>query len=333
MKFSFTEDQRLLAETVGEVLDKACPPEAVRAAAGRGRPGPAWRALADVGLLGAHIAEEHGGLGLTPLDTVLAYEETGWYAVPGPLVETAVAAPALMPAEQLEGIAAGAVTVSVRGAYTPYLPDADLADVLVAGTTVAARGEVALTPHESVDATRPLFTDDLDAGAAAALGPEAGTAFGGAFDAAALMTAAQLVGLGRRLREEAVGYAGQRRQFGKVIGSFQALKHQLADVAIALEFAAPLVHRAAYALTHGAPTASRDVSAARTAASAAAHRAARTALQVHGAIGYTDELDLRLWLNRVWALRSAWGDDGLHRARLRAALLDDPSGPRTVRLP
>ncbi|KAB2341805.1 acyl-CoA dehydrogenase family protein [Actinomadura rudentiformis] len=327
MRFSFTEDQRLLAETVREVLDKACPPETVRAAGEPEqesvRPGPAWRALAEVGLLGAHIPEEHGGLGMTALDTVLAYEETGWYAVPGPLVETAVAAPLLVPAEHLAGIAAGTVTVSVRPACTPYLPDADVADLLVAGSAVVPRAGVTLTPHASVDATRKLFTVDLDAGPG---GEEA-------FDRAALATAAQLVGLGRRLREEAVGYAGQRRQFGKVIGSFQALKHQLADVAIALEFAAPLVYRAAYSLTHGAPTAGRDVSAAKTAASRAAHRAARTALQVHGAIGYTDELDLQLWLNRVWALRPAWGDDGLHRARLRAALLDGPYEPRSVRLP
>ncbi|MFG1999455.1 acyl-CoA dehydrogenase family protein [Spirillospora sp. NPDC048911] len=323
MKFSFTEDQRLLAETVREVLDKACPPETVRAAGESERPGPAWRALADVGLLGAHIPEEHGGLGLTALDTVLAYEETGWYAVPGPVVETAVAAPLLVPPERLAGIATGDLTVSVRPACTPYLPDADIADLLVAGSAVAPSAGMTLTPHTCVDATRKLFTADLDAGSGGDV----------AFDHAALATAAQLIGLGRRLREEAVGYAGQRRQFGKVIGSFQALKHQLADVAIALEFAAPLVHRAAYALAHGTPTATRDVSAARTAASRAAHRAARTALQVHGAIGYTDELDLQLWLNRVWALRSAWGDPGLHRARLRAALLDGTQEPRTVRLP
>jgi len=311
MKFSFTEDQRLLAETVREVLEKACPPEAVRAATRDERPGPAWRALAEVGLFGAHIAEEHGGLGLTPLDTVLAYEQTGWFAAPGPIVETAVAAPRVVAVGQLPELATGSLIVSARPAADPYLPDADLATLLVAGSALAPADGIALTPHGSVDAARRLFTAELDAA------PDDPVAF----DQAALATAAQLVGLGRRLREQAVGYAGQRRQFGKVIGSFQALKHQLADVAIALEFAAPLVYRAAYSLAHEAPAASRDVSAAKNAASGAAHRAARTALQVHGAIGYTDELDLQLWLNRVWALRSAWGDDGFHRARLRDALL------------
>jgi alkylation response protein AidB-like acyl-CoA dehydrogenase len=324
MRFSFTEDQRLLAETVHEVLAKTCPPEAVRTGE---RPGPAWRALTEVGLLGAHIAEEHGGLGLSPVDTVLAYEETGRFAMPGPLVETAVAAPALLrddPA-RLERIASGALVVSARPADAPYFPDADLADLLLVagpGDEAGITEESSLTRHGSVDSTRPLFTASL---------PVTESAHGrAAFDRAALATAAQLLGLGRRLCEDAVGYAKQRHQFGKAIGSFQAVKHLLADVAVGLEFAAPPVYRAAYSLAHDTPTASRDVSAAKNAAGEAAHRAARTALQVHGAIGYTDELDLHLWLNRVWALRAAWGDEGLHRARLRDALFD---GSRPARTP
>lgn len=326
MRFSFTEDQRLLAETVREVLAKSCPPEAVRAAkAGPdARRGDAWRALAEIGLLGAHITEEHGGLGLTPLDTVLAYEEVGRRAVPGPVVETAVAAPLLVGPDRLPSIAAGATAVSVRTDESPYLLDADISDLLVVvqgrGVTLTPPAAVTLTERPSADATRRLFDADLGD----AVGDGECREQDHAFDAAALATAAQLVGLGRELIRIAVGYARQRRQFGKAIGTFQALKHQLADVAVAVDFAAPLVYRAAYALAHEAPTASRDVSAAKTAAGQAAHRAARTALQVHGAIGYTDELDLHLWLNRVWALRAVWGDEGLHRARLRSALLGDP---------
>ncbi|MFF5259338.1 acyl-CoA dehydrogenase family protein [Actinomadura viridis] len=335
MRFSFTDDQRMLAETVRDVLAKTCPPEAVRAAADdpAARTGPAWRALAEVGLLGAHVPEDRGGLGLTPVDTVLAFEETGWSAVPGPLVETAAAAPVLLDGERLAAIAAGGLAVSVRPPRSPYLADADLADLLVsagpdAEIVISAPGESGLAPHPSADATRRLFTAAPPE--RAETGPAEPARWATAFDHAALATSAQLLGLSRRLCEDAVAYAGQRRQFGKVIGSFQAVKHRLADVAVALEFAAPLVHRAAYALARSAPSASRDVSAAKNASASAAHGAARAALQVHGAIGYTAELDLRLWLNRVWALRSAWGDDGLHRARLRAALLD---GPRLERLP
>jgi alkylation response protein AidB-like acyl-CoA dehydrogenase len=333
MRFAFTEDQRLLAETVREVLTKACPPDVVRAAAGpdpAARRGAAWHALAEVGLLGALIPEEHGGLGLTPLDTVLAFEETGRFAVPGPLVETAVAAPVLLSQDDekwLPEIASGAAAVSVRTAEMPYLLDADIADLLVVrygtGGSVMPRAAAALTERPSVDPARRLFDLEGRRDDPVVL---SGTP---AFDPAALATAAQLVGLGRWLLDTAVEYAGRRRQFGTVIGSFQAVKHQLADVAIALAFAAPVVHRAAYAVTHETPTAARDVSAAKIAAGEAAHLAARTALQVHGAVGYTGELDLRLWLTRVWALRVAWGDERLHRARLRTALLDS----EVVRLP
>ncbi|GAA2091664.1 acyl-CoA dehydrogenase family protein [Actinomadura alba] len=352
MRFAVTEDQRLLAGAVGEALAATCPPAAVREA-GRdpaARRAAAWQALAEVGLLGALVPEEHGGLGLTIADTVLAYVETGRHAVPGPLVESAVAAPSLVGPDWLVKLAAGVATVSVA---MPHLLDADLADLLVvrsgAAIVLAEPGEITLIPNVSIDATRRLFsagpyrpgppgrkTHGTEA-AGGALASDTGIAggfhegfdrpvehaFDQAFDRAALATAAQLIGLGRWLLDASVAHARRRRQFGAAVGSFQAVKHRLADVAIALEFAAPVVYRAAYALTHRTPTARRDVAAAKIAAGEAAGGAARGALQVHGAAGYTGELDLHLWLTRVWALRAAWGDESLHRARLRDALLGD----------
>ena len=129
--------------------------------------------------------------------------------------------------------------------------------------------------------------------------------------------AAQLLGAGRALLEASVSHAGQRSQFGRPIGSFQAVKHQLADVAIGLEFARPLLDAAAVTLTP------RDVSAAKIACTGAAQRAARAALQVHGAIGYTQEHDLHLWLTKVRALAGAWGSQAAHRTRVLAALAAD----------
>jgi alkylation response protein AidB-like acyl-CoA dehydrogenase len=325
MRFTFTDDQRLFAETVREVLSKSCPPEAVRAAGTdpQARRGEAWRALAEIGLFGAHVPEEYGGLGLGPVDTVLAYEGLGRAAVPGPIVETAVAAPLLVGPEWLPRIATGTVTVSVA---MPHLLDADLADLLVIPSDqeveIRSPDEMALTPCPSIDPARRPFAVAWETGLAHHSG------YSSAFDHAALAVAAQLIGLGRHLLDTTVAYAKQRRQFGRPIGSFQAVKHHLADVGIAVEFAAPMVYRAAAALTEEAPTAGRDVSAAKVMAGKAAYRAARTALQVHGAIGYTDELDLHLWLTRVWALRTAWGDDRLHRARLRTAMLTDEGAVR-----
>jgi len=129
---------------------------------------------------------------------------------------------------------------------------------------------------------------------------------------------------GRALLELSVAHALQRTQFGRPIGSFQAVKHRLADVAIALEFARPLVAEAADALTEGRATAARDTSAAKVAATDAATLAARAALQVHGAIGYTQEHDLHLWLTKVRALSGAWGSQSAHRTRLLAALAACP---------
>ncbi|MEJ3746738.1 acyl-CoA dehydrogenase family protein, partial [Actinomycetes bacterium KLBMP 9797] len=131
-----------------------------------------------------------------------------------------------------------------------------------------------------------------------------------ALDAGALACAAQSLGAGRALLAAATGYAKTRVQFGRPIGSFQAVQHRLADVAVALEFARPLLYAAAVTL------APRDISAAKVACGEAAYRAARAALQVHGAIGYTAEHDLGLWLTKVRALRSAWGTPAEHRARV-----------------
>ena len=135
-----------------------------------------------------------------------------------------------------------------------------------------------------------------------------------AFDFGVLATAAQLVGAAEALLSATVDYAKQRTQFGRVIGSYQAIKHKLADVHIAIELARPLVYGAALSLE------SRDVSAAKVAASEAALLAARSCLQTHGAIGFTQEHDLSLLLLRVQALRSAWGTPEAHRRRVLEAL-------------
>ena len=139
-----------------------------------------------------------------------------------------------------------------------------------------------------------------------------------AFDLAALATSAELLGAGERVLADSVAYVKQRKQFGREIGSYQAIKHQLADVRIALDFARPLVFGAAVDPTP------RSVSAAKIQSADAADLAARVGLQVHGAIGYTAEYDLSRWLLRIRALQSAWGTPAFHRERLLTDLLDAP---------
>ncbi|MEU4106223.1 acyl-CoA dehydrogenase family protein, partial [Streptomyces tanashiensis] len=131
-------------------------------------------------------------------------------------------------------------------------------------------------------------------------------------------TAAQSLGLGRALLDRTVEYVRQRTQFGVAIGSFQSVKHRLADTLIALEFAQPLLHSAALALAEGADHRSAEVAAAKVTAGEAAYAAARTALQLHGAVGYTEELDLALWIRKARPLRDAWGTPAACRARVLA---------------
>ncbi|MFG2194058.1 acyl-CoA dehydrogenase family protein [Streptomyces sp. NPDC048639] len=145
-------------------------------------------------------------------------------------------------------------------------------------------------------------------------------AAGRAAEWAAFATAAQAVGTGLALVERTVAYVKQRTQFGVPIGSFQAVKHQLADALLGLEFARPLLYGAAVALAGGggasAGSTGAAVAAAKAAAGDAAYAAARTALQLHGAIGYTAENDLSLWILKARALRSAWGTPAQCRARV-----------------
>jgi len=147
-----------------------------------------------------------------------------------------------------------------------------------------------------------------------------------AIDRGALAVAAQQVGMAHRMVEIAVDYAKQREQFGRPIGSFQAIKHMLATVQVKIEFARPLVYRAAHSVARAESSRSIDVSQANAAASDAASLAAKTALQVHGAIGYTWEVDLHLWMKRAWALEAAWGSRRWHRRRIAEAVLDG-AGP------
>ena len=325
MRFGFTADQRELAGAVREILSAELTP-AARASApeAAGRRGGVWKSLAEAGVFGLLVAEDAGGLGLTELDAILVLEEFGRAAVPGPVAETAFVGAPFVAAEApsyLEGLADGGVVVGL-GERGGYVADGDIADVLlVAGDdTVSVVGaQEGLTFQPTVDPSRPLFSPPTGPGAEVS-----GSAVGALRDRAVLATAAQLVGAGHHLLEQSVAYAKTRKQFGREIGSFQALKHQLADLMLAVEFARPLVQRAAYSLAQATPTASRDCSAAKVGAAQAAEQAARTAIQVHGAIGYTDELDLQYWLKRVWWLVPAWGDAITHRAKVAAAVIDQP---------
>ncbi|MER6574853.1 acyl-CoA dehydrogenase family protein [Nonomuraea sp. NPDC001023] len=315
MHFAFTDEQLALGATVRDVLRAHCPPGALRT-----ERRPAWDRLAELGFFGLLLPPELDGLGLGLTDVLPAVEETGRACLPGPVVGTAVAAAFLTPG--LPKLASGGVCVGVLLPGEAYMADADLADVLVVartgeGVRVLPRHEARLAAVPGVDPCRPMFDVAFEASGHDDPGADRVAL---AARAVAVATAAQLVGVARELLAVSVSYAGVRRQFGAPIGSFQAVRHRLADVAVAVEFAAPLVHRAALSVDRDAPTAGRDASAAKAAAGEAATLAARVALQTHGAIGYTEELDLRFWLARAWSLSAAHGTTAAHREHVRACL-------------
>src|SRR5699024_26069 len=205
--------------------------------------------------------------------------------------------------------------------HVPFALDADVAQLVVCVRDDACerRDGPPAGPTVSSDTARRLFTPERHA-ATTLCSDDLGGAPAAAFDVGALAVAAQLHGAGRWLLDTATEYAKQRQQYGKPIGQNQSIKHLLADVATRLEMSRPLLYGAAVALRDTPGNGSRDVSAAKAAAGRAAYLAARTALQVHGAIAYTAEHDLGLWLTKVRALLGVWGDATFRRARVLAAV-------------
>ena len=332
MEFGFTDDQLAFRDAVRDLLAKECPPSVVRSAwtnaDGRSggatsgetsaeTSGGAWRALGEMGVLGALVPESAGGLGLTELDVVLLAEETGRAALPEPFVEH-VFVGACLAVDDHPGVVSGDVTVTAGDPMIPWAASADVVVRLNPDPVIALGAGAKFDAESSIDGARRLARL-VDATESRSLTREE---LSQAFWRGNLGYAAQLLGLSRQMLDMTVAYTIDRKQFGAPIGSFQAIKHQLANVRIGIEFAAPLVYRAAHSLASSAPEAAAHVSMAKAQTADVAKLAARTALQCHGAIGYSYEYDLHLWMKRAWALAGAWGDAAWHRERVARAILD-----------
>ena len=308
MRFAFTDDQKLFAEGLRDLLDKECTPAHVRAAwdDGAGHDFTLWNHLAEMGVFGMLVPEAAGGLGGTEVDLVLLLEELGRAAAPGPVLRDRRGGRAR--AGRRRDRRAPPRSTARRTCRTRTSPR------WCSSPAESVRTEAAtLTAVDSIDGGRRLFTVD---GAVEPFAYDEALAF----DRGALAAAAYLVGLSERMIDVAAEYARQREQYGRPIGVNQAVKHLLADALLKVEFAKPAVYRAAWSVAEGEPTRARDVSMAKAFASDAAYRTSRSAMQVHGAIGYTWEADLQLWMKKAWALQRAWGDATFHRRRVAEAV-------------
>lgn len=335
MDFSLTEDQELLQRTARDVLGKACPPSVPRAVVeDRSAVGELWPTLA-------------GWLGLAdqPLvDLCLFLEETGVVLAPGPFLPTvALFAPLLaavdhpLAAEVLAGEASGTVALAgadgqwavnddtLNDSVRTFVIDADLVDhvaVVLPGPSVLVTepGRLALRRVETVDLTRAAYEVTVPEETSAAV-PVDAEALDVVIERATVALAAEMCGVSRWLLEHTIEYAKERVQFDHPIGSFQAVQHKLADMALDLERAWSATCYAAMALDADDPDRHRAVHVAKAAAGAAARRCAKDGMQIHGGIGYTWEHDLHLYLRRAFASEHLLGTSSWHHDRLADLLL------------
>ncbi|MFG2642593.1 acyl-CoA dehydrogenase family protein [Streptomyces sp. NPDC048370] len=272
MDFRLTDDQRALKAGVRELLEGRFGREALRAAVeARALDRGLWRELGAAGFFALRLPEADGGVGLGLPEAVLAFEEAGRVLLPGPLVAGHLAAGAV------EGAAEGEVVVTaVDGALVEWLDEADV----VLGDVQGA------VPVRSVDPLTPLHRLPGAAGAGGTAGRLSATGV--------LLTAAEQLGSAGRTTEMAVSYARTREQFGRAIGSFQAVKHLCAEMLVRTEVARAAVYGAAVT---GDPV---EIAGAKLLADEAAVACARDCLQVHGGMGFTWEADVHLHLKRAW---------------------------------
>jgi len=337
VRFAFDDDQLEIAGAVKDLLVTEVASVGLRAAqADPAARAKIWQALADQGVLAMLVPREAGGLTLGWETTVLVLQEIGYSGVPGAFPDTMAVAPLLLSGLDhpdaralLERIATGDAMVGVSFGRGDRISHPDELDAVIDASTQ----QLALAPRQnwqanqipSMDEGWPTATVMPTNAEPSGLGSVSAEVRTAAWDGGVLATAAILVGVTQRMLHLTRQYTLTREQFGRPIGTFQSVQHQLVDAFVKAEFAAPLVHKAAWAMAQETPGRSWDVAAAKRAAAIASHHAARTALQLHGAIGYTWEYDLSIWLKREQTLTSLYGNAAWHTRRLTEELM------RTVR--
>lgn len=341
MDFTFTDDQLAFRDSVQSMLENEVTTTSIRErwASDTGENADMLNTLNEMGMNSLLVPESCGGLGMDLVDFVLLAEACGKAALPESIVEDAVVAGGLLAdllvvgkntdqvQELLGAMAAGEARVGCAHIINPYSNFAQRKDwmLLANGNDVhlVPNSEIKFTALKSVDPSRRLQKVDWTPSRKTRVADgEVGAGLQRAtLNRGALAAAAQLLGLAQAMVQQAVDYSSTREQFGKAIGTNQAVKHLMADCAVQIEFAKPAVYRAAYTVGVAPQRADWAVSHAKTAAGAAAELSARNATQVHGAMGYTWECDLHIWVKRAWALAKEWGDAGFHKNRIHEWLL------------
>lgn len=307
-----SEERQLLRETVAALVDKHASPEAVRAAmeSERGYDEKLWGLLCEqVGAAALVVPEELGGAGGELADAAVVLEELGKALVPTPLLGTTLAELALLAADDHEPLEALAEGTSIGTVVfdADYVVNGDIADVVIAadGENLTRWTTFTATPKSTMDLTRRLSA--VIPGDTAALGADPGLA-----DTAALLLAAEQIGAASRCLDLTVAYTKDRVQFGRPIGSFQALKHRMADLYVKVSAARAVVNDA---IADPSPT---SASLARYFASEALSAVTAEAIQMHGGIAITWESDIQLYFKRAHGSAQLLGPPRQHLRRLEA---------------
>jgi alkylation response protein AidB-like acyl-CoA dehydrogenase len=345
--FDLSDDQLALRDAARDLLDGMASPERVRAhtAGSELFDAALWSAMVEQGWLGVELPEEQGGLGLGAVELAVLLEEIGRHVAPVPFRSTALAigacaragrdgaVEALLSGEQTACIAwsraqdavhaeANGDAWTLTGRADPVVdgPAADVAIVTAESDAGPKLFAVSLSEHgrpsreSAMDLTRPIGWLHLDRTPAQHLGDA--DAVDALLDRGATFTAAEMLGSAGHVLDLATEYAKERVQFGRPIGSFQAVKHRCADMLVDVEGMRSTVYWAAWCIGAGDPDASIAASTAKTWCSDASKRVMASALQVHGGIGFTWEHDLHFFLKRAQLDQLAFGDAVYHRARL-----------------
>jgi alkylation response protein AidB-like acyl-CoA dehydrogenase len=322
--FELSDDQVALRDGVVSLLEGRFDMPTVRSM--RDQPGAVdrdmWTELAETGVFSLALSEDDGGLGLGWADTAIVYEQLGRFAVPGPLVAAAVCA------GLIDGVADGSTIVGLLDdradtESATVIEHAAAVDLVVAvrpdGVDRIELDAVELVfPDIPLDALSPVgVCSDLPAGQRIADGAAALRLA----TIASTLTAALQLGLATGATELAVAYAGEREQFGKVIGQFQAVKHLCADMASRVEVARAAVYFAAVTLDDPeVGDAAHAASVARIVAGNAASANGKDCIQVHGGMGYTSEVDAHLYLKRAWVHETQFGTIEQHEEQIAASM-------------
>jgi alkylation response protein AidB-like acyl-CoA dehydrogenase len=334
VNFDFTDDQQAIKSTANEMLAARFKPEHVRELAEAGEyDDGAWKEMAELGWSGIFIDEEHGGQGLGIVELVILMEELGYVLAPVPFLSNAAAGLALQFAgtdEQKErwlpGIASGESrgTVGVlRDGEARLVPDADSAEVIVliapGGESMVVEASAAeIEPFEAMDPTRRFAR--VRAGGGEPLGGDPLAAA----DRIVTALSAETVGAAQKAMEMAVEYARDRKQFGRAIGSYQAVSHRCAQMLLEVEGSRSGAYYAAWCADAEPSSLPAAASMAKAYSSDAGWRVCGSSLQVHGGIGFTWEHDLHFFLKRAKTNAVLYGSAREHRERLAGLALEQP---------